>query len=349
MKLKKRLLILAVLLVCGSIAGTWLYTRKQTDYENELVLYGNIDIREVNMAFNAVERIVSMLMVEGQRVKTGQLLATLESRRLIAHVARAEAQVSAQEQVVARMMAGSRLQEIQKARAEVEAAKAEVVNAKANYHRQLDLAKKKLASPQQRDDAGTAAQVAHAQLNAAKEALQLIVAGPRKEDIAAAEATLEAYKADLTIAQRNLADASLYAPNNGVIQNRIMEPGDMASPQTPVYSLALTDPVWVRAYLEESDLGKIYSGMPAQVSTDSYPGKTYPAWVGFISSTAEFTPKSVETTRVRTDLVYQLRIYVCNPQGELRLGMPATVILSLNQASSAVSTGLQSCDADAPQ
>ena len=117
-----------------------------------------------------------------------------------------------------------------------------------------------------------------------------------------------------------------------MIQNRILEPGDMASPQRPVYSLALTDPIWVRTYVGETDLGKLRPGMSAQVSTDSYPGKTYRAWIGYISPTAEFTPKAVETTRVRTDLVYQVRVYVCNPQDELRLGMPATVTIALNGA-----------------
>jgi HlyD family secretion protein len=103
----------------------------------------------------------------------------------------------------------------------------------------------------------------------------------------------------------------------------------MASPQAPAYVLALTDPVWVRAYVSEVDLGKIHQGMAAKVRTDSFPGKTYDAWIGFISPTAEFTPKSVETTDVRTSLVYQIRVYVKNPENQLRLGMPATVIIDL--------------------
>ena len=131
------------------------------------------------------------------------------------------------------------------------------------------------------------------------------------------------------ITERDLADANLYAPTAGVIQNRILEPGDMASPQTPAYTLALTNPVWVRAYVAEPDLGKIHLGMAAAVATDSYPGKVYEGWVGFISPTAEFTPKSVETTEVRTALVYQVHIYVKNPNNELRLGMPATVTIPL--------------------
>ncbi len=105
----------------------------------------------------------------------------------------------------------------------------------------------------------------------------------------------------------------------------------MASPQRPVYTLALTDPIWVRAYVQGPDLGKLKPGMAAEASTDSYPGKHYRAWIGYISPTAEFTPKSVETTEVRSNLVYQVRIFVCNPQDELRLGMPATVTIPLGQ------------------
>jgi HlyD family secretion protein len=105
----------------------------------------------------------------------------------------------------------------------------------------------------------------------------------------------------------------------------------MAFPQTPVYTLALTEPLWVRAYVEEPELGRVWPGMRAEVHTDSHPGKSYDGWLGFISPTAEFTPKSVETERVRTDLVYQVRVFVCDPQNELRLGMPAWVTLTLDQ------------------
>lgn len=133
---------------------------------------------------------------------------------------------------------------------------------------------------------------------------------------------------------RGLGKISLYAPADGVIQDRIREPGDMASPQLSLYTLALTDPIWVRAYVPGQDLGKIYSGMRAEVSTDSYPGKRYRAWLGYISPSAEFTPKSVETSEVRSNLVYQVRVFVCNPQNELRLGMPATVSIALDQAES---------------
>ena len=333
MSTKKRLILIVVALLLVLAGGLgWWRLHHVNGSANALVLYGNVDLREVDLAFNGAERIASMNVNEGQHVRKGELLAALDTQRLQYNVANAEAQRAAQQQVVARLEAGSRPEEIRQLRAEQEAAAAELRNAQATYRRVADLSAKKLASPQQLDDARTARDAAEARLKAADETLKLAVLGPRKEDIAAAKATLQAFEAQLALAKRNLADAALYAPSDGVIQNRILEPGDMASPQRPVYSLALTDPIWVRTYVGETDLGKLRPGMSAQVSTDSYPGKTYRAWIGYISPTAEFTPKAVETTRVRTDLVYQVRVYVCNPQDELRLGMPATVTIALNGA-----------------
>ena len=131
------------------------------------------------------------------------------------------------------------------------------------------------------------------------------------------------------MAKQNLAYATLISPTDGVVQNRILEPGEMASPQRAVLSIAITDPKWVRVYAEEPDLGKINQGMAAEVTTDSFPGKKYEGWVGFISPVASFTPKTVETTELRSSLVYEVRVFVKDPADELRLGMPATVDIRL--------------------
>jgi len=134
---------------------------------------------------------------------------------------------------------------------------------------------------------------------------------------------------DNAVRQR-LADASLYAPADGIIRNRILEPGDMAFPQTPVMTLAFVDPVWVRAYLPEPMLGRVKLGARAWITTDSYPGKRYEGWVGYVSPTAEFTPKTVQTPELRTRLVYSVRVFACNPRDELRLGMPVSVQIELD-------------------
>lgn len=308
--------------------------------DDEIILHGNIDIRQVDLAFNANERIERVLAEEGDRVKAGQLLAALDRQRLGYQVMQADAQVRAQQNVVAALEAGTRPEDIRKARADMAAAEAEARNAELTFSRLQQLEKKDLISKQQADDSKAAADSSMARLQAAKEALNLAVAGPRKEDIQAAKATMNALREALAVAKQNLSYADLYAPSDGVIQSRVLESGDMASPQKPVFTLALTDPLWVRAYVSEADLGKIYPGMAAEVLTDSFPGKRYPAWVGFISPSAQFTPKSVETREVRTSLVYQVRVFVKDPQNELRLGMPATVIIHFDRSQGkAVSPG----------
>lgn len=324
--------LVAVLALAVVAAGAWFLLGRQTGASaRALTLSGNVDIRQVDLAFNGSDRIVRLLVQEGDRVKRGQLLGSLDTQRLEHTVAYDEARVAAQRQVVDRMEAGSRLEEIRKARADVDAAAAESRNAERIDHRLQKLRERHVASQQDADDARAAADAARARLKAAHEALALTLAGPRAEDKAAAKATLRAYEARLALTRRQLADANLYAPADGIIRNRILEPGDMVSPQTPVFSLALTTPLWVRAYVDEPDLGKISPGMDAVVTTDSYPDQRYGAWVGFISPTAEFTPKSVETREVRTRLVYEVRVFVCDPRDELRLGMPATVHITLDQ------------------
>jgi HlyD family secretion protein len=173
---------------------------------------------------------------------------------------------------------------------------------------------------------------------ALQKALALTIAGPRPEEVAEAEARLRAAEAQLALLQQQLADAQLVAPVHGTVRTRLMEPGEMASPQKPVFSLAVTDPKWVRAYVSEPDLGKVSPGMAASVMVDSFPQRRFEGWVGFISPIAEFTPKTVQTTELRTSLVYEVRVFVKDPEDALRLGMPATVSLSLNHHDSQVPT-----------
>lgn len=332
-RIKFLLPLLLVLIVAGTV-GYRFWSRADSNNTGDiLTLHGNVDIRQVQLAFNGSERISDMRFEEGNRVNKGDLLASLDKTRLQHATDQAAARVAAQKEVVARLKAGTRPEEIRQLRAEVEAARITADNAVRTSRRLADLRKQNLTSQEQADNASAAADAAKAKMRAAEEALRLAEAGSRKEDIAAAEAMLKADQAQLALVRRQLSDADLYAPADGVIQDRLLEPGDMASPQRPVYTLALTDPLWVRAYVGETDLGRIHPGMRATVRTDSFPGKGYDGWVGFISPTAEFTPKSVETHEVRTDLVYQVRIFVCNPQNQLRLGMPAVATINLSQAS----------------
>lgn len=331
MKRKILIPVLAVALIGVGGISYWRTQHNRTNTDSALSIYGNVDVRQVQLAFNGSERIDRMLVQEGNSVKQGQLLATLDTRRLEQNVAFRQSQVMAAQQALLRLQAGNRPEEIRKAKADAEAAKIDADNAERTYQRLVELVKQRFIAKQQADNAKSAADAAQARFIAANEVSRLAILGPRKEDIAAAQAALQANEASLAIARKDLSDASLYAPSDGVIQDRILEPGDMASPQRPVYTLALTHPIWVRAYVSGKELGKIRPGMRARISTDSFADKYYDGWVGYISPTAEFTPKSVETEEVRSDLVYQVRIFTCNTQNELRLGMPATVSIPLNQ------------------
>jgi HlyD family secretion protein len=322
---------IVLFLVAGLIAGgVYRLRRRENASEGVMKLYGNVDIRQSRLAFYDIGRIKRLLVHEGDVVKPGQLLAEIDSVRYEMSVKETEGNVNVQKQVLARMVAGSRPQDIETARERVKAAEAVLQVAEVTYERIKKLVEGKYVPQQQLYDATAKLKTARADLKAAEEGLTLAVIGPRKEDIAAADARLKGYQATLALAHQKLADTKLYAPSAGVIQDRIMEPGDMASPTTPVFTLALDRPMWVRAYVPEPSLGKIIPGMKAQIPTDRFSGKIYKGWIGYISPTAEFTPKNVETPDLRTRLVYQIRVYVCNPNNELRLGMPATVTLRLD-------------------
>lgn len=323
--MKKRLIVLGLVLI--AVGGFVLY-RAQAPKEvvsGTLRLYGNIDVRLVNLAFEVQGRIAEIAVSEGAAAETGQPLARLDMRRLILARDVARAQVDAQRAELDKLIAGARVEEVQKLRADLQAALAEAANAKRRAERSKELVGRKLTSPQDYDDARTSADAAEARAGAAQAALDLALAGTRAEDLASARARLAALEADLGQAQVNLDDAELTAPADAIVQNRILEPGDIASPDRPVLTLALTEPLWARVYLAEPQLGRVRHGQPASVLSDSFPGKRYRGWVGYIAPSAEFTPKTVQTTELRADLVYQARVFVCNPQGELRQGMPVTV------------------------
>jgi len=331
--MKKKLIRAIIVLLVAGLAAYGIYTHfhKQDRNDNVLVLYGNVDIRQVMMAFHDTGRIQAVHVREGDKVVKGQPVAKLDPVRYKAALEQARAAMDEQKEVLDTLLAGSRPEEIKEAAAKVAAADATFKEAGLDYDRTKDLFSREIVSQQEMDAAEKKYNSAKAELDAYRQSYNLAVKGPREEDIRAARAKLQALEASLALAQREYDDTMLYAAGDGVIENRIMEPGDMASPGTPVLTLALTDPVWVRAYVDEPDLGKIYPGMTAGVSTDSFPGKVYDGWIGYISPTSEFTPKQVESTKLRSKLVYQVRVYVNNPQNELRLGMPATVTITLDQ------------------
>ncbi|WP_025039596.1 HlyD family efflux transporter periplasmic adaptor subunit [Nitrosospira briensis] len=337
--MKKRLVLVAVLVIIVAVTAVWYFTRQQNDSDT-LVLFGNVDIRQVSLAFNGSERVADMRVQEGDRVETGQILATLDTRTLSLQIAQAEAQINVQDQALLRLRNGTRPEEVAQAKAEVAAARADADLAAQLLKRlqNIEHAADQAVSQQDLDSARSRQRVAQAQLENNQKALQLAVIGPRKEDIAQAEAQLNVSQAELALLKHQLSLYELKSPINAVVRSRLLEPGDMASPQRPVYALAITDPKWVRAYVSEVDLGRIKSGMSARVVTDSHPDQSIPGRIGYISSVAEFTPKIVQTEELRTSLVYEVRVFVEDVGDRLRLGMPATVLIPLQDDKSFAGT-----------
>ena len=333
--MKKRIVILLflVLAVGAGIYGKQWYSREFDQEAGDTInIYGSIDIRDANLAFNEQERITEVLVEEGKRVEKGQVLARLKTDRLEAATAEAQARMEAQQQIVNRLKAGSRPQEIAQARAEVEAARIKVANAELVRTRQNKTSGTGATSKQALDDAQSNLMVEKSLLKVREKALDLLVQGPRQEDIAAAERQLEALQANLQLLAIRMADMTLTAPSAGIIQSRILEPGEMAGPNHPVFTLALTDPKWVRAYVPEPELGRIHLGMKAKVFSDSLPDTAVDGWIGYISPIAEFTPRTVQTEDLRTQLVYETRVFVHDAENRLRLGMPVTVTIDRNAA-----------------
>ncbi|REK10018.1 MAG: HlyD family efflux transporter periplasmic adaptor subunit [Planctomycetota bacterium] len=324
----RRVVVIGALLgVAALAAAAWWYFGHDAD-DGRLKLYGNVDLRQVDLAFNNRQRIAEVLVEEGDRVKRGQVVARLDTNRLEPQVAQARAELAAQREVVARLKAGSRPEEIAQAKANVRSAQADAANAGRLYERLQLLSEQSsggAVSKQEIDNAKASLEVADARVDVAEKSLELAVAGPRKEEIAEAEARLRAGEAQLAYLEQELEDAVLRAPVDGTVRTRIMEPGEMASPERAVVQLAVTDPKWVRAYVSEPDLGKLQPGMKARIGVDTFPERGFEGWVGFISPVAEFTPKAVQTEELRTSLVYEVRVFVEDPENELRLGMPATV------------------------
>jgi len=324
----KKLLPLLILLVIAGVAIAFFNRSKEAEQSTStLTYYGNVEIRDARLTFDEQGILADVMVDEGEQVDAGQLLAQLRNEKLKAQLDQARAQVNTQEQVLLRLENGARKQEVAQARAEVDAAKVAVDNARQTMERLEAVAPIGGSSRQALDDSRAAFAVAEAQLKVRRQALELLLAGTRPEELEQARQQLAAYQANRAYIEERLRATELHAPAGGLIQNRLLEPGELAGPGMPVLSLALTDPKWIRIYIPEPDLGLVRQGAAAQISCDSWPERTITGHVGFISSVAEFTPKNVETADLRTKLVYGARILVDDPHGELKLGMPATVTI----------------------
>lgn len=277
-----RRLVVFILIFFALLLATAIYLSLKSNAPlKELVLYGNVDVRQVDLGFRVSGRVTSMPFQEGETVSPATLIATLDQEPY--------------------------KDSVMQAQAALESSQATLQNSRLLLRRRKELVGSGSTSQEDYETAISNHAVAQAQVKEAKAALGVAIT--------------------------SLEDTQIYAPSEGVILTRIREPGAIVKIADPVYTLSLSDPIWVRAFAIEPYLGLIYAGMPAEVHTDTKGGPVYKGHIGFISPVAEFTPKSVETTELRTDLVYRLRVIVDNPDKGLKQGMPVTVKIPLHPSS----------------
>jgi HlyD family secretion protein len=322
---RRRIIIIAIVVLVAVVAvATSGFGLFGSSRPKALELHGNVDIREVDMAFRVNGRIAGIGVEEGARVNQGDLLATLDTDTLDSRIAQADAKVAQAEAQFSKLRNGNRRQDIAQARARMAAAQAVLANAERDYVRRQPLVEPGAISRDIWDQTVSDRDRARAQLLEAQQALSLLGEGSRREDIAAAAADVRAAKAARTGSATDLSDTRLIAATDGVVVTRSREPGAIVQPGETVLTLSIDRPMRVRAYIAETDLSRISPGMKVTVTADGN-AKAYQGTIGYISPRAEFTPKSVETENLRTDLVYQLRIIVTNPDDGLRQGQPVTI------------------------
>ena len=280
MKKKAAVITLLLLIICA-VAGFWYI--KQNRLNNELTLYGNIEIRQVDLSFQVAGRIEKMLKEEGDTVKAGELLAVMDDKDYRSN--------------------------LEKAEADVEKTLAIKSDDESKFERNAPLVNDNTISKQDYDTL----------LNNKNRS----------------KADYDAAVAQKNFAKNQLDYTKIYAPEEGIVMIRIQEPGANVSKGQPVYTMAKIKPVWVRAYVNETDLGNIKYGQSVRVYTDTTNPKTgkkreYTGQVGYISPVAEFTPKTVQSTDIRTNLVYRIRVYIYDIDEYLRQGMPVTIKVDLD-------------------
>lgn len=323
--MKKVVFLLVGLCLVGG--GLWWNAARQGSAGDLLVLYGNVDIRQVASGFRVGGRIIELKAEEGQVVTSGELLARLDPEPYEHARNRAQAELAMQRAEYAKMLAGNRPEDIAQARAALEGARGVYVNAVANLRRIEKLKTRQAIAQKDLDEARSAYTEAAARQKAAEEQLQLMEKGYREEDIARQEAAVQAAEAALDAAEMELSDTRLFAPQDGIVLTKVHEEGAIVQAGQTIYAITINNPVWIRAYVTQPDLGLIRPGQDVLLSVDARPDKTYRGTIGFISPVAEFTPKTVETKEVRNDLVFRFRVIADDPDNVMRQGMPVTITL----------------------
>lgn len=313
---------LVSLLILGA-AGSYAARIFNVRSGGTLPVTGTVEATQVNVSAKIVGRILSLRVGEGDRVIEGQELVRLDDRELSAEVERVAAALRSAEAHLRDLLAGARQEEIEQARATLRSATATRVWTERDFHRIQELFRKELVSTQDVDRARQAYEVAVAQERSARASLQLLEAGPRPLQVEEARHQVDQARAALETAKSQLREATIYSPINGVVLRKNLEAGETANPGVSILTLVDPTDLWLRAYVPETDIGRLKLGMPARIKVDAYRDRSFPGRITEIASQAEFTPKNVQTQKERVNLVFRIKIQVDNPEGLLKPGMPA--------------------------
>jgi HlyD family secretion protein len=321
--MKKKILIPVLLAIALLIAAMLFFRNSRTPKGEGLKVSGNMEITAVAAGFKIPGRVEQRLVSEGDAVKIGQLIARLDDKDLSEEVAQRKAQMAAAQAVLNELNRGSRPEEIAQAEAVLERTQADGERARTEWERQKKLYEREVISVREYEVAKTTYDGALARIREAREALILVRKGPRQEKIDQGRANLEQTRQALALAETRKSYSVLISPLSGTVLSDNIEPGEYVSPGTPVLTLGNLTLLYLRAYINETDLGRIKLGQRVRISTDTFPNKTYEGKISFIASQAEFTPKNVQTQKERVKLVYRIKVDVANPNLELKPGMPA--------------------------
>ena len=323
---------IAALVLLALVTAAIVYLRHDPEVEGDktLRISGNIELTEVQASFKVPGRVLARPVEEGALVRRGEIVARLEDAELAAALRLAQAEADAAAANLAELEAGARSEEIAQGEALLARAEAEAARAAADFDRSQALYRKEVIPKRDLETARATHDQARAAARERREALQLLRKGARRERIAAARAGLDAALARVATARERLGYATLVAPISGVVLSKSVEPGEQVAVGTPVVTLGDLEQCWLKGYIPETDLGRVKLGQRARVTTDGHPGRVFEGRVSFISSQAEFTPKSVQTEKERVKLVYRIKIELANPGMELKPGMPADAVIELS-------------------
>ncbi len=321
----KRRVLIAVTLVAVSTGIYALTTRRDGEHlDASLVrVSGTIEVADAELSFRIPGRLEARPASEGNTLVKGALVARVDSTELVQEVELRQAELDGALADLAELRAGARPEEIAQAEASLSLARAERERARLEDARQRELYGKDVVAAREQEAAETAHRVATARVREAEERVALLRKGPRAEQIAQLRARADRARRSLEIARTRVDYSALAAPFSGIVLSENVEPGEHVSPGTPVVTLGDLEHVWLRAYIDETELGRVHLGQDVRVKTDTFPDRRYRGRVSFIASEAEFTPKNVQTEKERVKLVYRIKVTVPNPALELKPGMPA--------------------------